>query len=49
MNWPGAFTISDRLNEFENKEFLNSIKQKCKQIATKNNDLIWLDNLDMIK
>lgn len=48
MNWPGAFTICDRLSKFENKEFLNSVKQKCKNIAIENDDLIWLGNLDAV-
>lgn len=48
MNWPGAFTICDRINQFEDKDYLISIKNICRDIAIKKNDLVWLTNLDMI-
>lgn len=48
LNWPGAFTICDRINKFEEKDLLNSVKSKCKKLAINNKDYIWLENLDMI-
>lgn len=49
LNWPGAFIICDRLNKFKDKDFLHSIKEKCKNTAKIDNNPVWLDNLNLIK
>lgn len=48
LNWPGAFTILERINTFKDRELVHRIKDKCKHIATENDDNVWLANLDMI-
>lgn len=48
LNWPGAFTILERINAFKDRELIQKAKTKCKHIANENDDQVWLDNLDMI-
>ena len=51
LNVPGALIISKRLYEFSknNKDVFNSVKDKCIQRATDNNDKIWIDVINEIE
>ena len=49
MNWPGAFCILDRLNQFKDKKKLETIRSICLQKAKQLEDEIWIENLQMIK
>lgn len=48
MNWPGAFTICDRINAFKNKKAVDAVKAECERIADETDDLVWLKNLALI-
>ena len=45
MNWPGAFCIWERLERYEDKEWLNSILNDCIYKARVLKQEMWLDNL----
>ena len=48
LNWPGSFTILKRINAYNDREAIQSVKNKCKRIAIEKDDKVWLENLDMI-
>lgn len=45
LNWPGAFCIWDRLKQYEDQEWLNSILLSCIDEAKALKDSEWLSNL----
>lgn len=45
LNWPGTFCIWDRLKQFEDKEWLNSILLNRIDEAKARKDSAWLSNL----
>lgn len=49
MNWPGAFIILDRINNFSDKSAVKTAKLNCLLIAKQTGDEVWTANLEMIK
>ena len=49
MNWPGAFRILNRLQEYSDTSSLNRIIGRCTQCARALGDVTWQNNLSLVK
>ena len=48
MNWPGAFRILERLQNFSDKNYISSAINTCIEKAKATNDKIWESNLSLL-
>lgn len=48
MNWPGAFRILSRLQEYSDISSLNRMIEQCSKCARVLNDATWQNNLSLI-
>lgn len=49
MNWPGAYCIFNRIQKYNNKEYLLIAINYCIKIATALDDEVWKNNLNNLK
>ena len=48
MNWPGAFCILNRLQEYSDNDSINNAINLCIEKAKDTNDKVWTSNLCLL-